>query len=159
MGGGPSRRTGQMGHTTRRRTAGVTTTGTQGPTDVEYVVHNGQRIYVKPKPLMMKRSHEEAKGGTGPSEGIRDGSQSGASAADQVGKSKDTNDKAQEEAKKTGEEKKSETSQMNSSYMDTSENDSEKKAKEEAAAKAKKRGLSAAELEATVDIELSETRT
>jgi hypothetical protein len=43
--------------------------------------------------------------------------------------------------------------------MDTSENDSEKKAKEEAAAKAKKRGLSQAELEAVIDIELSETRT
>jgi hypothetical protein len=55
MGGGPSRRTG----TTRRRTAGVTTTGSVGPTDVEHVWHNGQRIYVKPKPLMMKRSHDE----------------------------------------------------------------------------------------------------
>jgi hypothetical protein len=35
--------------TTKRKTAGMTTTGTKGQEDFEYEMYMGNRIYVKPK--------------------------------------------------------------------------------------------------------------
>lgn len=59
--GGVSKRTGQMNYgTTKRRTAGMTTTGTRGPEDHEWEMYMGQKIYVKPKPLMIKHSDKAA---------------------------------------------------------------------------------------------------
>ena len=155
MGGGASRVRG----TTRRRTAGVTTTGTQGQTDVDHVWHNGKYIEVRPKPLMQKKGEEKIKDivagseADSQSQGLGSGSNAGVPQ-----KSQDTN-KSKEEGKKTGEEKKTETSKLDSSFTETSEDTIERKKKEEAEAKKKKKGLTAEQLEELVNIELSETRT
>jgi len=45
-----SRRTGQHGATTRRRTAGYTTTGTLGQQNIDYQIIGGIEVNVKPKP-------------------------------------------------------------------------------------------------------------
>ena len=80
-------------------------------------------------------------------------------------KSKDAVADGTSGAKKSGEEEKkkkesmSVNSQITSSYVDTSEDDEAKKREAERAARHAKKGLSKEELEATVDIELSETPT
>lgn len=73
---GVSRRSGQMG-TRTRRTGGMTTSGTgREPEDNEYVIYNGERIYVKPKELMIRHSDKDKQGGVADK---IEGSQSGAS--------------------------------------------------------------------------------
>lgn len=65
LAGGPSRATGGRGgfsQTRNRRTAGMTTTSGQTKADSsEYVMHEGVRIYVKPKELMTKHVKEDPK--------------------------------------------------------------------------------------------------
>jgi len=58
---GQSRRSGMM-PTRTRRTAGMTTSGTgREPEDYQYVSYNGERIFVAPKPLMIRHEKEEQK--------------------------------------------------------------------------------------------------
>jgi hypothetical protein len=52
----------------------MTTTGTRGPEDFEYEMYMGNRIYVKPKELMIK--HTDAPKQSVDHSGIPDGSQS-----------------------------------------------------------------------------------
>ena len=47
----------------------MTTTGTRGAEDTEYVMHEGVRIYVKPKPLMTKHTSHPKGEGTAIAEG------------------------------------------------------------------------------------------
>ena len=116
---------------------------------------------------MIKRGKDEPKEEMKASEGqgVPDGSQSGASQApSDMEKSKDVADGTSGAKKSKDEEKKkkesmSVNSQITSSYVDTSEDDEAKKREAERAARRAKKGLSPAELEAIVDIELTETPT
>lgn len=55
----------------------MTTSGTgREPEDNEYVIYNGERIYVKPKELMIRHSDKDKQGGVADK---IEGSQSGAS--------------------------------------------------------------------------------
>ena len=154
-----------MGGTTRKRTAGYTTTGTHGATNVDIQIINGIEVSVKPKPLMIKRGNEpkekeEYKG----SDAQHDGSQSGVSGQLDSNKSKDPNlADGTSGAKKTDDEKKKEAgsvnSQVTSSFVDTSEDEEAKRLAAEKEAKAKKKGLTPQELEMIIDVELTESKT
>lgn len=147
-----------MGYTTKKRTAGYTTTGTRGPEDIEYVTIGDQRVYVKPKPLMMR---SEPKRDTKP---IGEGSQAGSQQPDgSVGagiqKSQDTNQKDAAADKDKNKASMSQHSQLTSSLMETSEDEDAKKKEAEKNAKKGKKGFTEAELNQIIDVELSETST
>lgn len=77
---GQSRKTGKMGYgTTRKRTAGYTTTGTHGATNVDVQIINGVEVNVRPKPLMIKRGDKNEDLKAAEKESHPDGSQSGIS--------------------------------------------------------------------------------
>ena len=145
---GVSRRSGGIGARTRK-TGGMTTSGTgREPEDNEYVFYNDQRIYVKPKPLMIRHSEKPENQRT-----VADrieGSQSGAS--QQAFDSQKSQDPAHDQ-KGSGEEKKKTddtkdkksidgTSQLTSSLVDgTSDDEAAKKKAEAEAKKAKSKQL------------------
>ena len=121
---------------------------------------------------MIKRSNEpkeEVKASEG--QGVPDGSQSGASQMQLDSQKSQDPEKKQDVAdgtsgaKKSAEEEKkkkesmSVNSQITSSYVDTSEDEEAKRKEAEKEARRAKKGLTREELEANVDIELSETPT
>ena len=109
---GQSRKTGVRG-TTRKRTAGYTTTGTHGATNVDFQVINGIEVNVRPKPLMKKRDDHQKEEMKEKESGKLDGSQSGASQQLDSQKSQDPNKKDIDQGisgAKGGEDKKKESS-------------------------------------------------
>lgn len=117
---------------------------------------------------MIKRGDEEKKANERlpktKDDGVDGGSQSGSS--QQMDKSADPNKQPDVEqgisgAKKSDDPKKekSENSQMTSSFVDSSDDTEAKRIAAEKEAKAKKRGFTKEELEATIDVELAETST
>lgn len=104
-----------------------------------------------PKPLVDDKS------------GIPDGSQSGVEsnpATDQSkGESKGVDKKEKKEEKKEKKESMSIHSAMDSSMVETSEDERQKELEAQKAASKKKKGFSQAELEEIIDVELSETTT
>lgn len=126
--------------------------------DIEYVTYFGQEIYVKPKPLVQKHADSKEKSAPG---GGAVGSQVN---SQQIDSQKSQDLSGDEEKKKTTEDgkKPKETmsldSKLTSSLVETSE-DEEAKRKEAERKKKEKRGLTAAELDEIIDIELRETST
>lgn len=141
------------GTTKQRGTRGGTTSNTRTEQEIEWTTFQGEKIYIKPKPLMKQHVPK------GP-EGAGAGNTAAATSKDALpGVGPDGKPFAGTATAKDGTTTSQPQSQLTSSLTETSEDDEAKKKEQEKAEKKTKKGLTEKELDLVMDIELGETNT